>query len=104
MHSLFIVDKSIKTWFNEQAELFGNNGPAIAQITLSADGSEPGTHGWCAVKLSSEKSQAIAELLSNNADKASLIDWTQYDLSITPNHPQQRLTELGLKLIQIQPI
>jgi len=100
MHSLFIIAAVVKDWFNQQAEALGNNGVAIGALTLSATGNEPGTHGWCAVQLSLEKEQAVADLLAANPDKAPSIDWTKYDLATQPNWPQQRLAVLGLKVIQ----
>jgi hypothetical protein len=100
MHSLFIIAAVVKDWFNQQAEALGNNGIAVASLALSAAGNEPGEYGWCAVQLSAEKEQAVADLLAANPDKSALIDWTKYDLAAQPNWPQQRLAERGLKVIQ----
>jgi hypothetical protein len=100
MHSLFIIAAEVKDWFNQQAEALGNNGVAIGALTLSASGNEPGTHGWCAVQLSPEKEQEVADLLAANPDKAPSIDWTKYDLTTQPGFPQQRLAVRGLKVIQ----
>lgn len=100
MHSLFIITAAARDWFNQQAEALGNNGVAIGALTLSASGNEPGTHGWCAVQLSPEKEQAVADLLAANPDKAPSIDWTKYDLTTQPGFPQQRLVQRGLKVIQ----
>jgi len=99
MHSLFIIAGD-PSWFNQQAEALGNNGVAVGALTLSASGNEPGTHGWCAVQLSTEKEQAVTDLLAANPDKAPSIDWTKYDLATQPNFPQQRLVQRGLKVIQ----
>jgi len=100
MHSIFIIAAGVRDWFNQQAESLGNNGVAVAALTLSASGNEPGTHGWCAVQLSPEKEQAVAALLAANPDKAPSIDWSKYDLATQPNFPQQRLVQRGLKVIQ----
>jgi len=100
MHSLFIIAAEVKDWFNQQAEALGNNGVAISALTLSATGNDPGTHGWCAVQLSPEKEQEVANLLAANPDKATSIDWSKYDLDTQPNLPQQRLAVRELKVIQ----
>jgi len=100
MHSLFIITAAVQTWFNEQAIALGNNGVAVGAPTLSATGNEPGTHGWCAVQLSPEKEQEVANLLAANPDKATSIDWSKYDLATQPGFPQQRLVQRGLKVIQ----
>ena len=100
MHSLFIIAAEVRDWFNQQAESLGNNGVAVGALTLSATGNEPGTHGWCAVQLSPEKEQEVANLLAANPDKATGIDWTKYDLTTQPGFPQQRLVQRGLKVIQ----
>jgi hypothetical protein len=99
MHSLFIIAAEVCDWFNQQAESLGNNGVAVAALTLSATGNEPGTHGWCAVQLSLEKEQAVQALLDANPDKAALIDWTKYDLATNPTYPQMQLVARGLKVI-----
>jgi len=99
MHSLFIIAEVVKDWFNQQAEALGNNGVAIGALTLSATGNEPGTHGWCAVKLSAATEQAVTDLLAANPDKAAQIWWTKYDLSANPTHPQTQLVARGLKVI-----
>ncbi len=99
MHSLFIVAAEVKDWFNQQAEALGNNGVAVVALTLSATGNDPGTHGWCAVKLSAATEQAVTNLLNANPDKAAQIWWTQYDLSANPTHPQAQLVARGLKAI-----
>jgi hypothetical protein len=99
MHSLFIITAGVKDWFNQQAEALGNNGVAVASLALSASGNEPGTHGWCAVKLSAATEQAVTDLLNANPDKAAQIWWTQYDLSANPTHPQTQLVARGLKVI-----
>jgi hypothetical protein len=100
MHSLFIIAAEVREWFNQQAESLGNNGVAIGALTLSATGNEPGTHGWCAVQLSPEREQEVANLLAANPDKAPSIDWTKYDLTTQPGFPQQRLVQRGIKVIQ----
>jgi len=99
MHSLFIITGNPE-WFNQQAEALGNNGVAVGALTLSATGNEPGEFGWCAVQLSPEKEQAVANLLAANPDKAATIEWTKYDLATQPDFPQQRLAVRGLKVIQ----
>ena len=99
MHSLFIIAAEVCDWFNQQAEALGNNGVAVAALTLSASGNEPGTHGWCAVQLSAEKEQAVQALLDANPEKAALIDWTKYDLATNPTYPQMQLVARGLKVI-----
>jgi len=100
MHSLFIIAAEVKDWFNQQADTLGNNGIAVAALTLSATGNEPGEYGWCAVQLSPEKEQEVANLLAANPDKATGIDWSRYDLTTQPGFPQQRLVQRGLKVIQ----
>jgi len=99
MHSLFLIAAGVKDWFNQQGEALGNNGVAIGALTLSATGNEPGTHGWCAVKLSAATEQAVTDLLAANPDKAAQIWWTKYDLSANPTHPQTQLVARGLKVI-----
>jgi len=99
MHSIFIIAAGVRDWFNQQAESLGNNGVAVAALTLSASGNEPGTHGWCAVQLSAEKEQAVQALLDANPEKAALIDWTKYDLATNPTYPQMQLVARGLKVI-----
>jgi len=99
MHSLFIVAATVKDWFNEQALALGNNGPAIGTLSLSASGTAPATHGWCAVSLSVEQEAAVTELLTANPDKAPAINWTRYDLNQDPSWPQKQLVALGLKII-----
>ena len=98
-HSLFIVPGQNKTWFDAQADALGNSGVAISALALSATGNEPGTHGWCAVKLSAATEQAVTDLLAENPDKAAQIWWTKYDLSANPTHPQTQLVARGLKVI-----
>jgi hypothetical protein len=100
MHSLFIIAAEVKDWFNQQAESFGNNGVAVAALTLSSTGNEPGTHGWCAVSLSAATEQAVTDLLAANPGKSPSIDWSKYDLTTQPGFPQQRLVQRGLKVIQ----
>ncbi len=99
MHSLFIIAAAVKDWFNQQADALGNNGVAVSQLTLSANGNEPGEFGWCAVKLSAATEQAVTDLLASNPDKAAQIWWTKYDLSANPTHPQAQLVARGLKVI-----
>lgn len=99
MHSLFIIAAEVKDWFNQQAEALGNNGVAVSELALSSTGNEPGTRGWCAVKLSAATEQAVTNLLNANPDKAAQIWWTQYDLSANPTHPQTQLVARGLKVI-----
>ena len=99
MHSLFIIAAGVKDWFNQQSESLGNNGVAVASLTLSSTGNEPGTHGWCAVKLSAATEQAVTDLLAANPDKAAQIWWTKYDLASNPTHPQTQLLARGLKVI-----
>lgn len=99
MHSLFIISAEVKDWFNARAQELGNNGIAVASLALSASGNEPGTHGWCAVKLSSATEQAVTDLLAANPDKAAQIWWTKYDLAASPTHPQTQLVARGLKVI-----
>jgi len=98
-HSLFIVPAEHKAWFDDQANALGNDGPALV-MALSPNGQAPATHGWCAVQLSPEKEQEVANLLAANPDKAPSIDWTKYDLATQPGFPQQRLVQRGLKVIQ----
>jgi len=99
MHSLFIIAATVRDWFNEQAIALGNNGPAVGALSLSASGTAPATHGWCAVSLSVEQEGAVAVLLAANPDKAPAINWTRYDLSQDPSWPQKQLVALGLKII-----
>jgi len=99
MHSLFIISAEVKDWFNARAQELGNNGIAVASLTLSASGNEPGEFGWCAVKLSAATEQAVTDLLAANPDKAAQIWWTKYDLSANPTHPQTQLVARGLKVI-----
>lgn len=100
MHSLFIVTTAVAGWFNFQADAMGNNGLAIGDICLSATGTTPGTHGWCAVSLSAAQETAVTDLLAANPDKASGINWTRYDQGTDPSWPQKQLVVRGLKLIQ----
>lgn len=100
MHSLFIAPASSEAWFNAQADILGNNGPALV-MCISEDGNEPATYGWCAVSLSPGKEADVAALLAANPDKN--VDWSQYDLSEDPTFPEGQLAHLGLKLIQPAP-
>lgn len=95
-HSLFIVPAQRKSWFDQQAELLGNGGPALV-LALSGNGQEPATHGWCAVKLSAENDTAVANLMAANPDKG--IVWRKYDVGAQPGYPDAVLAELGLKRI-----
>lgn len=99
MHSLFIISATVRDWFNEQALTLGNNGPAVGTLSLSASGTVPATHGWCAVSLSVEREAAVTALLAANPDKAPEINWTRYDLSQDPSWPQKQLVVRGLKII-----
>jgi hypothetical protein len=99
MHSLFIISAAVKDWFNQQSLALGNNGPAIVAFSLSASGTAPATHGWCAVSLSVEQEDAVTELLTANPDKAPAINWTRYDLNQDPSWPQKQLVVRGLKII-----
>jgi len=96
MHSLFIVPAISKTWFDNQASALGNSGSALV-LALSANGQEPATHGWCAVKLSAENDAAVAALMAANPDKG--IVWRKYDVGSQPDYPDAVLAELGLKRI-----
>ncbi len=98
-HSLFIVQKSVKDWFNQQADAMGNDGLAISDLCLSKSGNEPGSHGWCGVALSDTAKAEVEALLAANPKEAKGIDWTQYDLGTNPEWPQTRLGQTGLKLI-----
>lgn len=100
MHSLFIAPASSEAWFNEQADIFGNNGAAL-MMCLSADGSEPATYGWCAITLSPEKKADVTALLAANPDKGVI--WDEYDQINNPDFPQGQLDELGLKIIPPNP-
>lgn len=102
MHSLFIIAAAVRDWFNQQAEALGNGGVAVSSLDLSANGTNPGTHGWCAVQLSVEKEQAVQALLDANPDEAAMIDWTRYNLKTLPGWPQTRLVDINLKLIEPQ--
>lgn len=95
-HSLFIVPASNKNWFDQQAEVLGNGGPALAMV-LSTNGQTPATHGWCAVKLSEANDSAVASLMAANPDKE--VVWRKYDLGSQPGYPDTVLAELGLKHI-----
>ena len=99
MHSLFIISSTVKDWFNEQALTLGNDGPAIGTMSLSASGTAPATHGWCAVSLSAEQEATVTALLAANPDKAPAINWTRYNLSTDPSWPQKQLVVRGLKII-----
>jgi len=99
MHSLFIISATVRDWFNEQAQALGNNGTAVGTLSLSASGTAPATHGWCAVSLSAGQESAVTDLLAANPDKASAINWTRYDLSQDPRWPQKQLVVRGLKVI-----
>jgi hypothetical protein len=96
MHSLFIVSAISKTWFDDQASALGNGGSALV-LALSANGQEPATHGWCAVKLSEANDVAVAALIAENPDKE--IVWRKYDVGSQPGYPDTVLAELGLKRI-----
>ena len=96
-HSLFIVPGQNKTWFDEQANALGNDGPALV-LALSPTGQEPATHGWCGVTLSAAKEAEVQALLAANPERA--VDWTRYDLGTDPGWPDQRAAELGLQRIQ----
>ena len=99
MHSLFIISATVRNWFNEQALALGNNGPAVGALSLSASGTAPATHGWCAVSLSVEQESAVTGLLASNPDKAQQVNWTRYDLSQDPSWPQKQLAVRGLKIV-----
>lgn len=100
MHSLFIIHKSIRDWFNAQAEAMGNDGIACAEPCLSVSGTEPGTHCWCAVQLSAEQEAGVKAVLDANPSEAVKTDWTRYEIGTEPDRPNRRLGELELKLIQ----
>lgn len=97
MHSLFIAPAKSAEWFNAQADLLGNDGPALV-MALSANGNVPATHGWCGVQLSQEMEGQVAALLAANPDKG--VDWTRYDLATQPDWPATCAAELNLKVIQ----
>ena len=97
MHSLLIVPAQHKIWFDQQAELLGNDGPALV-MALSATGQAPATHGWCGVALSAAKEAQVQALLDANPERQ--VDWTRYDLGTDPGWPDQRAAELGLQRIQ----
>lgn len=96
-HSLFIVTAANKDWFDAQAEALGNDGPALV-MALSANGQDPATHGWCAVRLSEASDAAVAALMDANQDKK--IVWRKYDVGSQPGYPDEVLAELGLQRIQ----
>ena len=95
-HSLFIVPAANKTWFDDQANALGNDGPALV-LALSENGQEPATHGWCGVGLSAAKEAQVQALL--DAYPEMDVDWTRYDLATDPGWPDQRAAELGLQRI-----
>jgi hypothetical protein len=97
MHSLFIVQKSVKDWFNQQADAMGNDGPALV-LALSPTGQAPATHGWCGVTLSAAKEAEVQALIDAHPEMD--VDWTRYDLGTNPGWPDQRAGELGLQRIQ----
>jgi hypothetical protein len=99
MHSLFIIAATVRDWFNDQALALGNNGPAVGTLSLSASGTAPATHGWCAVSLSAEQEAAVTALLAANPAKSKRINWTRYDLNQDPSWPQKQLVALNLKSI-----
>ena len=75
-HSLFIVAGAQVDWFNAQADGLGNGGAAIGVLKLSATGSPPATHGWCAVGLTPEQEAAVKRVLGENPEQAAGVDWT----------------------------
>lgn len=97
MHSLFIVSAISKVWFDDQASALGNGGSALV-LDLSANGQEPATHGWCAVKLSEANDAAVAALMTANPDKG--IVWRKYDVGSQPGYPDGVLAEFGLQRIK----
>lgn len=96
-HSLFIAPAASAAWFNVAAEQLGNGGSALV-MALSATGSEPATHGWCAVRLSPEKQEQVRALLEANPDKH--VVWRPYSITKDPGFPDSVLQQLGLKRIQ----
>lgn len=99
MHSLFIVHLTAADWFDSQAEKMGNGGAALLRC-LSEAGTEPATHGWCAVQLSAEQEAGVKAVLDANPSEAVKTDWTRYEIGTEPDRPNRRLGELELKLIQ----
>ena len=96
-HSLFIAPAASETWFNAAAEQLGNGGTALV-MALSANGKEPATHGWCAVRLSPEKQEQVRALLEANPDKD--VVWRPYSITEDPSFPDTLLKQLKLKRIQ----
>lgn len=96
MHSLFICKVENADWFNAQANALGNGGVALV-LALSANGQEPATHGWCAVKLSEANDASVAALMAANPDKG--IVWRKYDVGSQPGYPDTVLADLGLRRI-----
>lgn len=96
MQSLFICPVAHAAWFNNQANALGNGGAALV-LALSANGQEPATHGWCAVKLSEANDAAVEALMAANPDMG--IVWRKYDAGSQPGYPDTVLAELGLKRI-----
>ncbi len=90
MQSLFICHVAHAAWFNNQAN-------AALVLALSANGQEPATHGWCAVKLSEANDAAVEALMAANPDMG--IVWRKYDAGSQPGYPDTVLAELGLKRI-----
>jgi hypothetical protein len=98
MHSLFIAPANSEQWFNAQADILGNNGPALV-MALSANGQEPATHGWCAITLAKNTETMVQALLDANPDKE--VVWSLYDQINDSDFPRRQIDRLGLKLIQI---
>ena len=96
MHSLFIVPAQHKTWFDDQANALGNDGPALV-LALSENGQEPATHGWCGVGLSAAKEAEVQALIDANPNMNVI--WRKYDIGTQPNYPDVVLAELGLQRI-----
>jgi hypothetical protein len=95
-HSLFIVPADKENQFNKFANALGNDGPALI-MALSANGLDPATHGWCAVRLSDSNDASVAALMAANPDMG--VVWRKYDVGSEPGYPDAVLAELGLKRI-----
>jgi len=96
-HSLFIVAAENETWFNAQAEILGNGGPALV-MALSINGQKPAEYGWCGVQLDAAQETEVQAIIAANPGKQ--VDWTRYDLRQNPTWPDQRAAQLNLQRIK----